>query len=174
MGKPGRIRSEAVETVPQSREEASEAVAAIGRAQRERERIAAAMNDELAALRQTYEAAALPHATAIAKLSAGVQTWCEANREELTRAGKTKTVELASGRICWRWRPYKVTVRGVEAVLAALKEKGLAKFIRIKREVNRDAILAEAGAVADVPGITVERGEDFVIVPYETELEEVV
>jgi len=169
-----RVKQGAAEfAVPQSKDEAVEAIAAIGRHQRERDRIQAEMNDELAVIRQRYEAQAEPHAAAIKELSAGVHLWCEANRAALTQGGKVKYARLASGEVRWRMRPPSVVVRGKDAVIEALKELGLSRFLRIKEEVNREAVLAEPTVAERVKGISIRQTEDFVIVPFETELEEV-
>ena len=69
-----RIKSDAPRfSIPQSREDCTDYIARIGRAQRERERIQTRMNDELAAIRTGYEEQARPHAEAIKALSQGVQ-----------------------------------------------------------------------------------------------------
>lgn len=170
----GRIRAPAaLHPVPQTREDVIEAIAEIGRAQRERQRIEAAMNDELAAIRERYEVEAAPHGETIKRQSAAVQTWCEAHRGELTRDGKVKTAALASGEVAWRTAPPSVRVTGEAAVLEALRARGLDRFVRTKESVNKEAILNEPKSVADVPGIKVVQCEDFVIRPFETELEEV-
>lgn len=172
--KPLRVKADAPRfAIPQSREDCTDYIARIGRAQRERERIQAAMNDELAAIRAGYEEQARPHAEAIKALSQGVQVWCDANREALTVGNKTKTANLASGEVRWRLRPPKVVIRGLDAVMEALKDLRLDRFIRVKEEISKDAILADAEAVKHVKGISIDQGEDFVIVPFETELEEV-
>jgi phage host-nuclease inhibitor protein Gam len=168
-----RIKSAAVTFVPQSRTECTEAIAEIGRAQRERARIQAAMNDALAKTRQHFEEQAKPFADVISQRTLGVQTWCETHRAELTVGGKTKTVNLASGEVRWRMRPPSVLVRGGDLVIEALRSLGLQRFLREKVEVNKEAILADPEAVKAVRGITVTQREDFVIVPFETELEEV-
>lgn len=169
-----RIKTEAAaHPVPQSHDQASEAITAIGVHQRERARIQAAMNDELSKIRERYEAEAKPHADAIEQLTKGVHLYCEAHRDELTRAGKSKTYAFRSGEVKWRLRPPAVVLRGGEAVIDALKALGLARFIRTKEEVNKDAILADPQAVSGVKGITIKQVEDFVVQPWETELEEV-
>jgi phage host-nuclease inhibitor protein Gam len=63
-----------------------------------------------------------------------------------------------------------VRVTGAEAVLDVLRKLGLARFIREKEEVNKEAILNEPEAVSHVPGISISQGEDFVVVPFEAEL----
>jgi len=44
----------------------------------------------------------------------------------------------------------------------------LEKFIRVKEEVNKDAMLAEPDQAMKVPGVTIKSGgEDFIIEPLE-------
>lgn len=170
-----RIKQEAAAfPVPQTQEEAIEAIAEIGRRQRERTRIETAMNDELAAVRQQWETQAAPRLDAIKGLSGGVHLWCEAHRDRLTNGNKVKSVHLASGDVKWRLRPPSVRILAVDNVIAYLKQAGLERFLRIKEEVNKEALLTEPEAVQHIKGITISQKEDFVIIPFETELEEIV
>lgn len=172
--KKNRLKTPAVTVnVPQNREMAAQAIAEIGRTNRDLARLEADMNDELAAVKARHEAAAEPLRLKVQGLTQGVQTWAEANRDSLTQGGKVKTAALTTGEILWRLRPPSVRVTGAEAVLDALRRMGLRRFIREKEEVNKDAILNEPEAVADVPGIAISQGEDFVVVPFEAELAEV-
>lgn len=171
--KKARIKTEAAAVTFRNREEVDAAIAEIGHAQRERVRIEAAMNDELAAVKARYEAEAAPHAAVIATFSEGVRIWCEAHRDELTRDGRIKTHKFAAGEVSWRMRPPRVLVRAEGIVLEALKRLGLLRFIRTKEEIDREAILREPHAVAGIKGLTVSQGEDFVIKPFETQIEEV-
>lgn len=174
MASKTRIKAAAVQhPVPQTRDAVIEAIALVGGHQRERDRIQASMNDELAAVRERWEAQAKPHADAISALTKGVQLYCEAHRDELTKQGKTKTHTFASGEVKWRMRPPSVVVRGGDAVLDLLKSLKLSRFIRTKEEVNKDAILADPAAVDGVKGISIRQAEDFVVQPWDTELEEV-
>ena len=150
-----------------------EAIAEIGRRQRERQRLETLMNDDLAKVREAWEKQAAPHLEAIKELSRGVQLWCEVHRDLLTQGGKVKFARLASGEIKWRLTPPRVVIRALDAVLEALKQAGLERLIRIKEEPNKEAILTEPDAVAGIKGITITQKEDFVIVPFETELEEI-
>ncbi|MDP2830171.1 MAG: host-nuclease inhibitor Gam family protein [Sulfuricellaceae bacterium] len=159
--------------VPQSRDEANDAIRKIGIAQRERARIQADMQDVLAGIKESHEAQAQPYKEQIEQLSAGVHTWCEANREQLTQGGKVKYANLPAGEVKWRTRPPRVTIRAAEVVLDTLRRLGLIRFIRAKEEVNKEAMLAEPEAVSGIAGVKIEQGEDFVIVPFETALEEV-
>ena len=159
--------------VPQDIAGCSAAIATIGVRQRERTRIQAAMNDEIAAIKTRYEAEALPHNEAIRELSKGVEIYCAANRKYLTNDGKVKSHAFAAGDVKWRITPPKVVIRGAEAVLEALRRAGPSRYIRVKEEVSKEAILADDGVTALVPGISIQQSEEFVIEPFETHLEEV-
>lgn len=172
--KKNRLKTPAIKiAVPQSREQAAQAIAEIGTADRELARIQASMNDKLAEIKAYFEEAAEPYNAKIKALTEGVQTWAEANRDTLTQNGKVKTAALTTGEILWRLRPPSVRVTGAEAVLDSLRRLGLKRFIREKEEVNKEAILNEPEAVAHVPGIAISQGEDFVVVPFAAELAEV-
>lgn len=171
---PTRIKAPAaLYPVPQSQDEVNDTIHKIGRAQRERARIQADMNDAMAALKLQYEAQAKPWSEQITALSGGVQTWCEANREALTKGGKVKYYAFAAGEVNWRMRPPRVTITGMESVLETLKRLGLARFVRTKEEPNKEAMLNEPEVVTGIAGIKIAQGEDFVVKPFETELEEV-
>lgn len=169
-----KIKAEAVSVpVPQNRSEAEEAIAEIGRLQRERARLQADMNDQIAAIKQQYEELGQPLGERISQLSKVVQMWAEVNRAQLTDNGKRKFSMLASGKINWRMRPPRVTLRGKDAIIEACKKLGLKRFIRVVEEVNKEAMLAEPEVAQTIQGVTITQTEDFVITPFETELEEV-
>lgn len=170
MSKKPRIKAQAAVAIPQTRDAVTAAIREMGEHQRQLSRIEADMNDALAKVREVYEQQAQPLREQITALQTGVQTWCEANRTELTQGGKVKTAAFASGEIQWRLRPPSVAVRGADAVLDTLARLGLNRFIRTKEEVNKEAILAEPEAVRGVAGISINQGEDFVVSPFETEL----
>ena len=194
--KTARISQEAVKyPVPQTHEQVVEAIAEIGRRQRERERIKADMNDKMAAIKERFEEEARPHGEAIQAILDGVQTYCEAHRDELTKAGKTKSANLSSGEVGWRMSNPKVVLTNVEKAIKALKEACLSLFVRQKEEVNREAILSArtlaavkgadeknaevlqaAQAMAALKGIKeirIEQDENFFVKPFETDLEEI-
>lgn len=173
MSKPTtRVKAAAVYAC-QNKEQVVEAIGEIGKLQRQRDRIAAEMNDKIAAIKQKYEEQAAPHAARITELASGVQSWCESRREELTQCGKVKTVALPTGEVCWRLSTPKVMVRSEELVMETLRKMGLDRFIRTKPEINKQAILAEPAEVSGVKGITISQSESFVVKPFETALEEV-
>lgn len=174
MSKPNtRVKATAQTFACQTQDQAVQAIADIGRLQRDRDRIQASMNDEIAVIKQRYEMQAKPAAERITELATGVQTWCEANRDSLTNSGKVKTAALASGEVRWRTTPPSVGIKAMEKVIEALKSFKLDRFLRTKEEIDKTAILAEPEAVEHIKGISITQREEFVIVPFETSLEQV-
>lgn len=159
-------------TIPANNYEAAQALEDLGRHQRERERIKADMNDEMAEIKRKYEEDALPHGEAIARLLDGLHLYAEKNKDTLL-IGKMKSAKLTTGEIGWRTGTPKVGIKGVEAVLERLKAMDLTRFIRVKTEPNKEAMLAEQEIAATVPGVTITQVETFWAKPAETELEEV-
>lgn len=172
MAKPRTKTRGANIPVPQSREEAARAVREIGDAGRELARLETAMNDEIAAVKERFENQATPFRDFVAGRTEGLKMWAEANRTALTGGDKTKTVDLGTGELKWRQTPPKVSIRGkVEDCIAALKRLGLKRFIRIKEEVDREAMLKDKAAARTVPGVSIgSEGEDFYVEPFEAEL----
>ena len=165
-----RIRKAAAIYACNSREEAQNAIKQIGDLQREHARRTTVMNDAIARITEAEAPQLDELQQRISTLQDGVQTWCEANREQL--CGKSKTANLITGEVAWRIRPPSVRVTGEESVIDLLKRMTLGRFVRTKEQVNKEAILNEPEAVASVPGIRVISGvEDFVITPFEVEAE---
>lgn len=160
--------------VPQSATEADEYILRIGVAQRNRVRLEADLNDRIAALKEEYEKQAQPLKETIEDLTRGLQTYCEAHRDELTSDGKVKFHRFGAGEVNWRKKPAKVTLRKVDDVIERLKALNLDRFLRVKEEVNKEAMLGEAEVAKAVDGVSIgSEGEDFVITPLETKLEQV-
>lgn len=173
MVKPTRLKTKAIShPVPATKEDAARDIAEIGFVSREHTRLTTEMNDQIAAITNGYTARLDSLRDQLAVLQAGVHTWCEANRDALTSNGKAKTANLVTGEVQWRQRPPSVRVTGADSVIDWLKKLGLSRFVRIKEEINKEAILNEPDAVAGVAGISISTGvEDFVITPFEVEAE---
>jgi phage host-nuclease inhibitor protein Gam len=167
-----RLKSAAAVYVPQHRDQVVADIKSIGDLQRDLARIETSMNDEIGAITERYAAPVDDLKQRITVLQGGVQSWCEANRAELTDNHRVKFANLITGEVQWRIRPPSVTVRGADAVLELLRSKDLGRFIRVKEEVNKEAILNEPEAIRGVPGVTINSGiEDFAIVPFEQEVQ---
>lgn len=164
-----KLKSAAALATPQSRESVQNDIKELGDLQRELERKRADMNDTIAEVTRLTAPRMDDLSKRITALQTGIQTWCEANREEL--CGKGKTANLITGEVSWRQRPPSVGIRGVDAVLKALKSLGFDRFIRTKEEPNKEAMLNEPEVAAAVAGITINTGaEDFIIAPFEVEV----
>lgn len=156
--------------VPSNKDECAADINKIGTVSRQIAVLQAAMNDEIAAITDRYTGQFTPFQEQLKQLQAGVQMFCESTRDELTHGGKTKSAAFVTGTVQWRQRPPSVSARGVDAVIDALKQFGLMRFIRTKEELNKDAILNEPAAVAGIAGLSIKSGvEDFVIQPFEIE-----
>jgi phage host-nuclease inhibitor protein Gam len=174
MAKVTRIKqAAAAHRVPQSRDEVVGMIAELGGHQRDRQRLKADMDDQISAIRERFDKLLAPHSQEIEKLTEGVHTWCEANRDILTQNNKVKFANLMTGEIKWRMRPPKVGIKNNEMVIEQLKLRKLLEALRTKEEINKEAILAAPERYMEIKGITITQGEDFVIVPFETDLEEV-
>lgn len=158
---------------PQNAGECNALIYRIGLAQRHRQRIETAMNEELAAVRARHEAEAAVWTDELKVLCKRVQSYCEAHRVELTDGGKRKFFRFGSGEIQWRNRPPSVSVRAVEAVIESLKKLGLGRFVRVREEIDKEAVLKEPDVAQQVKGLTIGAAEDFVVKPWDTELEQV-
>jgi phage host-nuclease inhibitor protein Gam len=167
-------RASATVAVPQTDEEASQFIAAIGEAQRERESIQTSMNAMLARVKEQEEARARPFAQRIEELALGLQIYCDANRQKLTDRNRVKFHRFAAGEVSWRLRPRSVFIRKIEDVLHNLHVLGLERFIRVKEEINKEAMLADPVTANQVVGVHIMNpGEEFVVKPFATALEEV-
>lgn len=157
--------------IPQTRDQAEAALARLGAIQRSLAVIAAAMEERVAGEKRLGEAEAKPLVTEAEALTQGLRLWAEANRHALTDGGKSKTVRLATGEVSWRTRPPRVVIRDAAAVLEALDQLQLHRFVRTKVEVDKEAMLREPGVARQVPGVSIgSEGEDIVLSPTEMPL----
>lgn len=168
--KNNRLKLQAEAYVPQTLDDCAADIRKIGDLQRQLTVAQAGMNDAIAEITERFQPLLESVKEQIKPLQAGVQVWCEANRHDLTRGGKVKTANFTTGEVLWRQRPPSVSVRGVDAVIELLSARGLDRFLRVKTEINKDAILNEPDAARGVPGLSIVTGvEDFVIAPFEIE-----
>ena len=164
-------KAKAMKRVPQGREDAVWTVGRIGTLRRDIQARKAAADEQIRTVGEMVEGALAPLAEELKQLEEGMQAYCEANRLTLTGEGKVKFHDFGTGRVAWRQRPPKVGIRGVDAVIEGCKRLGLTRFLRVKEEVNRDAMLADPDAARQLAGVTnSSEGEDFVIEPVELEV----
>ncbi len=156
----------AISRVPQSREDAVWSIGRIGTLRRQIEGHKARAEEAVRLAGEKLEADTAELMAELAEHERGVQTWCEANRLSLTQDGKVKFHDFGTGQIKWRLRPASVSIRGVEAVIEGCKKLGLSAFVRVKEELNKEAMLADPDKARTIAGVTIKSaGEDFVIEP---------
>lgn len=159
--------------VPQSREQATKMLADYGIALREIEAIETVMNGELAKIKQDAVAKAEPVTARAYALFKGLQTYCEANRSALTDNGKTKTIDLGTGKVSWRHNPAKVNLRGkVEDIIIRIRNAGdeFQAFLRATVEIDRVAMLRDPKLAEKIDGVKIaSAGEMFTADPFGSE-----
>ena len=172
MARVTKLKAKAQAYAPQSANDCAADIKKLGDLQRDFARTQADMNDEIASITKKYQPKLETLTGRIETLQQGVQTYCEAHRDELTNAGKVKFANFITGEVNWRQRPPSVSIRGADAVLETLARMGLTRFIRTKEEPNKEAMLNEPDAVRGIAGINIVTGvEDFVIAPFEASAE---
>lgn len=169
-----RIKSKTLAAVPQSRDDCAASIRTLGDLNREFERMRADMNDAIAAITHEHQPLLAALSQRIEALQTGVQAWCEAHRIDLCGEGDKlgKTANLVTGEVSWRQRPPSVRITGADNVVDTLQRMGLGRFVRVKAEPNKDAMLNEPDAVRGIAGITIVTGtEDFIVTPFEAQAE---
>lgn len=165
-----RIKAAATVYVPQSKDEVQNDIREIGDISRKNERLETEMNDRIAEITNEYAPKFEVNKVRLELLTKGVQSWCEANRDDLTNSGKVKSANLVTGKVEWRQRPPSISVKGMDAVIEWLQNSKYQRFLRTKVEVNKEAMLNEPGDAKTIPGITIKSGiEDFAVTPFEQE-----
>jgi len=160
-----------VVSVPYNLTGAVEFLAIIGREQRLINETQSRLNEKVESLKKEAMDEIKPHQERISQLVEGLFAFAEAHRDELTEGGKRKTVELPTGSFGWRKTPPAVILRNVKEVLKNLKALNLARFIRSKEEVDKEAILKEPEIAAKVKGVSIVQREEFIAKPAEVKVE---
>lgn len=170
MAKEKSVKRTTVAT-PQSIEEVAEFVRKIGEHQRAVTRIETICNEKIERAKEQAMENSAPHEEAKDKLFEGIFIYSQSHRDELTEQGKTKTVQLPTGDIYWRMTPPSVSIRNAEKVIEFCESKELLQFIRIKREVDKQAILKDQERAGKIPGVKIDQREEFGVKPSETQIE---
>jgi len=155
--------------IPKSEEEASESIGEIGKHQRELTQIETDLNDRIEKIKARAEEYISSHQEAIEELVAGIFIFAERHRDKLTEEGKKKTVHFSTGDILWRMMPLAVSVgsKNVKKVIELCKSSGLKRFIRVKEELDKEAMLREREIAEKIWGVNIGQKEQFVIKPAE-------
>ena len=106
-----KLKTQAAAMAAQSKDDVVAHIKEIGDLSRERDRLAATMNDGIAVLQEEYANAAAPINERIEALQNGVQLWCEANRQAITDGGKVKFADFVTGTVKWRIKGASQAIR---------------------------------------------------------------
>lgn len=175
----------AVEAVPElpkieDRAGAEAAIARMGVLERDLTLIETTKADDVARVSADAEAKAAPLQAEKTKLAVAVEDYCLRYRKELTGGFRTKTVEFATGKAAWRMGRPRVVIDPtvpLEKIVARLRKLDLSRLVRVREDVDLDAVKAEDKAnpaiLKKVKGITIEPAkEKFSVEPAGAELVE--
>lgn len=174
MAKPNhtRMKAPALPVIaPADPDAAGAMVARMGEIGRDLTLAQAALDERIAKIKEETAVAVRVLVAQMDNLRAGIQAWAEANRNALTRGGRSKTVHLTTGKLEWRNLPPSVRFSSPGAVLEMVEKMGLEKFLRRKVELDREAMRASPEEARAIPGVTIgSAGEEFVVTPDSEEL----
>jgi phage host-nuclease inhibitor protein Gam len=165
-----RIKKEVV-IAPKDIDEAVKYVQGIGDAQRNIDKLATELNDKVEKLKAGTAEKAKQYEGAIAGLFEGLYLFAETNRAKLTDNDKIRIVKVISGQFGWRNNPPSVEARDTDKAIAELKKKGLDVYVRIKEELDKEAILKNQAIVKGLKEISIKQEEMFFVKPDEIEAE---
>ncbi len=157
--------------MPHNLGEAAKFLAKIGEEKRKIDAINLNLNDAVNELKTSAIVDVKPHQKKVDDLMSGLFAFAEANRKELTNNGRSKSVRLLTGFFGWRMTPKSVSLRNVKAILEELKSLKLKRFIRIKKEVDKEAMLRDPDKAETIKGVSINQHEEFVVKPDELEIE---
>ena len=130
--------------VPQSDAEAEQMIAQLGASQRDQAEAKARHGAVIARLEEDHGKATKEFKEAQTALIEGISVWATAHRDRLTNGGRTKTVQLPTGEISWKFGTSSVTHRpltqdDVVAKILARKDAVYAEAQQYKRERRHEA-----------------------------------
>jgi len=151
-----------------NRDQATQVLARLGTLQREINRRRLEMETSIAAITAEMEALIAPLKTEEELAEEALRAWFEAHRAELL-SGKGKTLTLASGTIAAKAGAEKLQVQdGMtdDQVIALLRKKRLAEFIRTRQEPDKAglkaALRANPALGKRLPFLSLVRGDDTI------------
>lgn len=141
-------------------------IKAIGDNERKINKLNDKMNEELAKVAAKYAERITPLQQMNGELETAVKAWCEAHKAELL-TGDSKTANLITGEVAWRAGKMSVVGKATPELIDRLERFGLHRFIRIKKELDKTAILKEPSAISGIEGVSIKVGdEELIITPF--------
>lgn len=149
-----------------SKAQAQVYIKSIGDNERKINKLNDKMNEELAKVAAKYAERITPLQAMNDELHQVVAMWCQAHKDELLTDGG-KTADLITGEVAWRAGKMSVVGKATPELIDRLERFGLHRFIRVKKELDKTAILKEPNAIADIEGVGIKVGdEELIISPF--------
>jgi phage host-nuclease inhibitor protein Gam len=165
-----------VVVVPATYEEANALLEEYGTVGRKLAKAEARLEAKVARMTALIEATATPLKERQAQLAAQIAAYATEHRDELLEDGG-KSHDMPAGRIGWRINPPSVAFKSgvkVQVIVGAiLRMKLRRKFLRLKLEVDKEAMLKEENRqkAASIPNVKIiTDAETFFIEPVKAEL----
>ncbi len=151
-----------------SMEDVDKALLELGVASAEVQREEAKLNEEIQKLRASYDERTKNSQALIKAKEAEIEEYCLLNK---TLFNDKRTIELTHGTVAMRTNPPKVSVLNkkytLDLAVELLEKLGLKKFVRAKKEVDKEAILSDY-ATKDITdeklanvGLRIDQAEKF-------------
>lgn len=153
-------------SVPQTLAEADVCALELGRRRQQAQEKALKLEEKIRQLREVAALSDDPNNTRIEQLEEDLQSFAEAHRDELTE-GKSKTIVLPSGgELQWRNKPPELAVSHnvtLKTIIATLEKRGYGRFVRVKKELDKNSLKREPELVKTIRGLSIEQHEQFII-----------
>ena len=125
-------------------------------------------NKAVKQLRKESKRKIVPKQRAIKKRLISLFTLYQNNWKKFTQRGRRKIVNFVNGQIGSYMTPPAVNIQNKKRVLKDLEIHKLDLFIRVTKELDKEAILMHPVLVAGIKGIKVGQKEKFMVKPKET------
>lgn len=149
--------------IPQSVAHAAAFLLSIGKEQKKINLAKKRAKEEIDKIKKNLEIELQPYTKERDTFFTALYAFAQRNKEELTAI--LRSVKTSEGTFGWRWTPPYVEVEeggDDESIIAYLRSHGLNGYVRVKYEIDREALLRDR---PDIPGISYQSREEFFAKP---------
>jgi len=145
-------------------QEADDALRKVAFAQAKIDKVEAEMNAEINKLRQAAERKIVREKELVAEHEQALEAFCRAKRADF---GDKQSRILTFGEVNFRVHPDKIVqqkgtkIEQTIRIIKAMGKKAVDQWIRIKEEINKDALLKESTELLDELGLEKKKTESF-------------
>ncbi|MDE1924733.1 MAG: host-nuclease inhibitor Gam family protein [Patescibacteria group bacterium] len=102
----------------------------------------------------------------VREIAKAIRAFAEEHREEILEPGRKSATLQSGGIVAWSTSPPAVELaEKAETIVKRLKTLKLERFIRVKEEVNKEALLADQDVAKSIEGVNITQTEKFTIRP---------